>query len=427
MHRNKMNNSAIKHWGILVTNQSDKKSLIRNVISPNREKPSGFEILQGKRGALFSKMELDKLMEEEVKHDKKLLTSHTGQSLQTFSSGERKKALFRYLMKSNPEFLILDNPFDHLDRPTQVEFWDMLVELSDRTHMIQLASRAGDFLPFIGKMGILLPLGIHWAASVDNLRDFTKDLPIDADAKIPSPLESNSYKEEYLIRLRNVNVSYGKKKVLHQINWDIKPGEFWELSGKNGSGKTTILSMITGDNPKGYGQELYLFGKRKGSGESIWDIKKKIGYFTPAMIDRFRGYHSLENMLISGIMDSIGLYIVPNEAQKRLAGEWLELVGMAHLKDRYFHKLSTGEQRLIMCIRAMIKHPLLVILDEPTAGLDDASSELIISLVNKMADESRTSTIFVSHRKEPGLEAENIYQLNIGGQGSTGQLIQKKR
>jgi len=420
-----MNDSGGKHWGILVTNQSDKKSLIRNLISTNREKPSGFGILRDKRGALFSKIELDKLIEEEVRHDKKLLTSHTDQSLQSFSSGERKKALFRYLMKSDPEFLILDNPFDHLDRQTQAELRDMLIELSDRTHMVQLASRASDLLPFIGQIGILVTDGVHWNGAVDSLSDLTRTSGAVTDAKIPSPPESNSYDKEYLIRLKNVDVNYGKKKVLRRINWDIKPGEFWELSGKNGSGKTTILSMITGDNPKGYGQELYLFGKKKGSGESIWEIKKKIGYFTPAMIDRFRGYHSIENMLISGIMDSIGLYIVPTEAQKRLAGEWLELVGMAHLKERYFHHLSTGEQRLIMCIRAMIKHPLLVILDEPTAGLDDASSELIISLVNKMSNESQTSIIFVSHRKEPGLEAKYIYQLSMDAEGSTGMVIRE--
>ncbi len=422
-----MKNSARGHWGILVTNQSDKHTLIGNLMSPNREKPSGFEVLNGKAGALFSKLELDKLIEEEVRHDKKLLTSHTDQSLQSFSSGERKKALFSYLMRQEPDFLILDNPFDHLDRETQQELREMLLELSDSIHMIQLSSRSADFLSFVEQIGLLLADQVDWVTSTDDLSDYvTSSFHGAPDASIPDPLQENTYDKEYLIRLKDVDVSYGEKKILHQINWDIKPGEFWELSGKNGSGKTTILSMITGDNPKGYGQELYLFGKKKGSGESIWDIKKKIGYFTPAMIDRFRGYHSLENMLISGMLDSIGLYVVPSEVQKRLAGEWLTLVGMASLKDRYFHNLSTGEQRLIMCIRAMIKHPLLVILDEPTAGLDDASSELIISLVNKMAQESLTTIIFVSHRKESGLEARYNYQLSMDENGSTGEVILKK-
>lgn len=420
-----MNKSAVTHWGILITNQSDKRSLIRDLMSPDREKPSGFDNLLGKKGALFSKLELDKLIEEEVKHDKKLLTSDTDQSLQSFSSGERKKALFRYLMQSYPDFLILDNPFDHLDRQTQKDLKEMLQELSCRIHIVHLTSRAADFLPYVGQIGILLADGLHWLSSVTDLDALISASRVDMNAKIPAPPESSAYDEEYLVQLKNVDVSYGEKRVLRNISWGIKPGEFWELTGNNGSGKTTILSMITGDNPKGYGQELYLFGKKKGSGESIWDIKKKIGYFTPAMIDRFRGYHSLENMLISGITDSIGLYVIPSEGQKRLAGAWLGLVGMAHLKDHYFHNLSTGQQRLIMCIRAMIKHPLLVILDEPTAGLDDASAQLIISLVNKMSKESMTTIIFVSHRKESGLEAKYIYQLSMDAAGSTGKVIRK--
>ena len=151
--------------------------------------------------------------------------------------------------------------------------------------------------------------------------------------------------------------------------------------------------------------------------------KKRIGYFTPAMIDRFRGYHSLENMLISGILDSIGLYVKPTEAQIRLARQWLDLVELADKKDTYFHDLSLGQQRLIMCIRAMIKHPLLLILDEPTAGLDDASAHTIVSLVNKMAEESHSAIVFVSHRKEPGLNPQFVYQLVMGENGSTAKVV----
>ncbi len=197
------------------------------------------------------------------------------------------------------------------------------------------------------------------------------------------------------------------------------------MAGKNGSGKTTLLSMITGDNPKAYGQNIFLFGTRKGSGESVWDIKKNIGYFTPAMVDRFRGYHSLENMLISGLLDSIGLYIKPSQAQLRVAREWLALLDMEDKKDCYFHDLSLGQQRLIMCVRAMIKHPLLLILDEPTAGLDDASAALVVDLVNKMAAESQTTIVFVSHRKEPELKSHFVYQLELTPEGSVGKVMDK--
>ena len=412
----------IQHWAIFVNNQSKRQAFINDLMSSSQVKAQGFCELHGKRGALFSKMELDKFIEEEARHDNKLLTSHTQQSLESFSSGERKKALFRYLLDSEPEFLVLDDPFDNLDRDSQADLKDLLLELSKDLPMVQILSRQNDLLPFINRYGILEDSVIHWYSHLEEIKKSLRQQREIFTETIPAPLEYSDYGKDYLIQLKDVNISYGDKPILQKINWDIKPGEFWELAGKNGSGKTTILSMITGDNPKGYGQELYLFGQKKGSGESIWDIKKKIGYFTPSMIDRFRGYHSLENMLISGILDSIGLYIIPNEAQIRLARQWLNLIGLADLKDSYFHDLSIGQQRLIMCVRAMIKHPLLLILDEPTAGLDDASASLIIALVNKMAAESDITIIFVSHRKEKDLNPEYTYQLSMGEKGSTGRI-----
>ncbi len=226
-----------------------------------------------------------------------------------------------------------------------------------------------------------------------------------------------------LVELKKVSVSYEGKPILKDIDWKIRPGEFWQLTGRNGSGKTTVLSMITGDNPKGYGQELYLFGRRKGSGESVWEIKRNIGYFTPAMIDRFGGYHPLEHMLISGLTDSIGLYVKPTEAQVRIARQWLQLLGLNRYRNTYFHDLGAGLQRLVMCARAMIKHPLLLILDEPTAGLDDESAALFVSLVNKIGSESQTSIIYVSHREEPGLNPQMVFHLENQGQGSRGWVV----
>ena len=113
---------------------------------------------------------------------------------------------------------------------------------------------------------------------------------------------------ETLVELHSVSVKYGNKQVLSDINWTIRKGEFWQLTGPNGAGKSTLISMITGDNPKAYGQNMILFGRRKGSGETIWDIKRQIGYFTPIMIQQFSRSESVENMIISGLNDSVGLY-----------------------------------------------------------------------------------------------------------------------
>jgi molybdate transport system ATP-binding protein len=409
-----------QHWAVFMDNQSNKQGLIRQLLTDGRP-PQPLEALKGQKGALFSKLALDKFIEEEVRHDYKLLTPSTSQSLLSMSSGERKKALLNYLLETKPDFIILDNPFDNLDQDSQKQLKKVLAKISGYITIIQLISRSADLLPFVTNFSRLDFSQFLVIKDLTNIEHQKRQV---LNRDVPKALKHFNYSHQNLITFKNVSVSYEEKPILKNINWKIKKGEFWELAGKNGSGKTTLLSMVTGDNPKAYGQEIFLFGTRKGSGESVWDIKKNIGYFTPAMVDRFRGYHSLENMLISGLLDSIGLYIKPGEAQLRVAREWLALLNMENKKDSYFHDLSLGQQRLIMCARAMIKHPLLLILDEPTAGLDDASAALVVDLVNKMAAESHTTLVFVSHRKEPELKAPFTYELVCTSEGSVGKVVE---
>jgi len=408
-----------KHWAIFIDNNSNKTKFIQDTLGGKATEKLSF--LNELKGALFSKHAVRKLMDFEDRHDTKTITAKTTQSLKSMSSGEQKKALLNHLLKQDIDYLLLDNPFDNLDVSSQINLSKTLRQKSALTLLIQIISRKSDLLPFISNYGYLKEEHLLF---YDNLNDLPSTNAIEGYLeKIPEAIQPIHYSEESLIHLNGVTVKYVDKIVLKNIEWEIKKGEFWQLIGNNGSGKTTILSMLTGENPKGYGQELFLFGKKKGSGESIWDIKKNIGYFTPSMTDKFGGYHSIEHMLISGINDSVGLYTRPSEAQLRLAKDWLKLLNLWSKKDTLFNELSMGQQRLIMTTRAMIKHPLLLILDEPTAGLDDASAQLLVSLVNKIARESDTATVFVSHRKEAGLKPDKIYQLEMSPSGSTGRIL----
>lgn len=410
--------SIKKHWAVFIDNTSNKSHLIDTIL--RTKAPQGFEELQGHHGFLFSKLALEELIDEEERHGTKVITQGTSQSLKTMSSGEQKKALLKHILSNSPDFIVLDNPFDNLDSDSQTALQQHLTKASHNISIIQLISRKADLLPFINTFSRLkgnvltFYTDAYSAVGVNNSINFAGAIPA-----APKPID---YDDEVLIELQNVSVSYEGKPILKNIDWTIKKGEFWQLSGRNGSGKTTILSMITGENPKGYGQDLYLFGIKKGSGESVWDIKKRIGYFTPAMTDKFTGYHSLEHMLISGLNDSIGLYLKPTEIQLKLAKQWLQLIEMWKLKDVHFHDLTMGQKRLAMCARAMIKHPVLLILDEPTAGLDDQSAGLFVTLVNKFAQESKTAIIFVSHRKEKNLNPDFIYELESTENGSLGKV-----
>ena len=410
---------TLKHWAIFLDNRADKSYLIDLLLQGNL--PELFQSFNSVEGILFSKLAIEHYIDKEERHGTKKLPANTQQSLKSMSSGEQKKALLNHIISSDCDFIILDNPFDNLDTETQSQLIIQLQTLSKNIAMIQLTSRKSDLLPFIDKFAQFE--GTTLTGFDSNKQFFKPSSNNRYRGEIPAPLHPIEFNGDVLIALKNINVAYADKIILKNINWTIKKGDFWELHGKNGSGKTTILSMITGENPKGYGQDLYIFGKKKGSGESVWDIKKKIGYFTPSMTDKFTGYHTVENMMISGLNDSIGLYIAPTEVQLRIARQWLQLIDLWQIKDELFHSLSMGHKRILMCARAMIKHPSLLILDEPTAGLDDSSASLLVELVSTFAKQSETTIIFVSHRKEPGLEPNHIYHLELTEEGSTGRII----
>lgn len=412
---------AIIHYTILIDSKSKTQDLIEQLLKGSFS--SDFLELKGKVGKLFSSSQIAYFLQKEEQHGLKIITKETEQSLLSMSSGERKKALLNYLLKKLPDYLILVNPYDNLDINYQKELMEKLLALASKTVLIQIVSRKEDILPintqFIKLMGNEL---IHYKSKEEFLNDNLKVKTNFSNYEIPTALHSITNLTGNLVKFKEVSVGFNGKPVLLNINWTIKPSEFWHLKGPNGSGKTTLLSMITGDSQKGYEQDLYLFGNKKGGGESVWDIKKHIGYFTPAMTDKFRGYHSLENMMISGLHDSIGLYVKPTENEKMVALEWLELLDLNKKKESYFHQLTTAEKRLLMTARAMIKHPPLLILDEPTAGLDDYNAALFVSLVNKIAKESKTAIIFVSHREEKNLSPNSIFELIPTKNGTIGKI-----
>ena len=299
------------HCAIFIDNRSDKGHLLESLL--DGDPPLGFDALKGLKGVLFSKIALEAFMEEEERHDTKILTEKKAESLKTFSSGEQKKALLRYILGADPDYIVLDNPFDNLDVESQDDLKKRLERIGEST------GPDPGYQPHYGLAAFHHDICTGWKNGnwflSNKTRPFGRWSFNTSSGKIPKALSTPEFSGKVLIELKGVNVAYEGKPILQQIDWVIKKGDFWELRGKNGSGKTTLLSMITGENPKGYGQELFIFGRKKGSGESVWDIKKNIGYFTPSMTDKFTGYHSVEHMVISGLTDSIGLYVQPTEAQ----------------------------------------------------------------------------------------------------------------
>ena len=263
------------HWAVFLSNDADTQSLVQQIINGKAVEP--FTAFNSLKGVLFSPILLNELIEEESRRDYSDVTKNINRELKSLSSGEQKKALLAYVLAQQPDYIILDNPFDNLDKVSQQSLQIMLAEVATHTTFIQLINRKADLLPFI-----------HQAISVEKnnaiviLKDAayyfhqqTKNqTTVIADA-IPQAIHHYHLQSKTLVQFNDVTVSYDDKTIVKNICWTIDAGSFWQLVGPNGSGKTTLLTMITGDNVKGYGKDLQLFGKRKGSGETVWEIKQR--------------------------------------------------------------------------------------------------------------------------------------------------------
>lgn len=405
-----------QHWDILLTNQVNKKKFIDSLLSG--EAKEELAVFNNQKGILFSDISIEKFIEREYQYESVEASPESHRQLRTFSSGERKKEFLKYCISQNPDFIIFDNPFDHLDQASRLALALSLEKLTDTISIIQLVNRTVDLMDFVLNK-VQIKDDSFTLYPISKTENHFKTLNT---AAIPKAHEPGTFHESELIKMDNVSVSYEDRKIIDNISWTINQGEFWQLIGPNGSGKSTILSLITGDNPKGYGQNLFLFGRKKGSGESVWEIKKQIGIYTTSMMDLFQKGHTLEQMILSGFFDSIGLYIEPTTLQKQIVAQWLEAIEMSHLKKKRFIDLSIGQQRVALIVRAVLKHPPLLILDEPVEGLDDENVDLVIQLINTIRQETNVTILYVSHRIESGLAPTSVFELIPSETGSVGKI-----
>lgn len=406
------------HIAVYISNKEDKNQIIERII--NGLLLDDFSNL---KGAIFSEITLNQFIQEEIIHEHFNVVTNTNNSLQKSSEGERKKALLNHLVSQNPEYLIADNVYGNLDTSAQAEMEHTLNQLSLKIPIIQITNRVEDVLFFITEIYQFEDNAFIQIDDVSLLKNNTQSFFVES---LPKYKTSNLKAINPLVTFKNVSVSYGERPILSTINWEIKSGEFWQLLGTNGSGKSTMLSMITGDNPKAFLQDITLFGMKKGSGETVWDIKSNIGYFSSEMLRGFKRLDSIGNMIVSGFFDSVGLYNTPTNEQISIAQQWLYALNMYEIRKQDFLSLSIGHQRLVLIARAMVKQPPLLILDEPTNGLDDNDAQLFVQLVNKIASETNTAILYVSHRQEVGLKPDFVYELTPSENGSIGRLISSK-
>ena len=203
-----------------------------------------------------------------------------------------------------------------------------------------------------------------------------------------------------VICFNHVTIRYGSRTILKDLDWTVRQGEHWALSGQNGSGKSTLLSLVCADNPQGYACDISLFGHQRGSGESIWDIKRRIGYVSPEMHRSYKQNIPAIQIVASGLKDSVGLYMRATNEEKAQCRHWMDVFGIVYLADRNFQQMSSGEQRLVLVARAFVKEPDLLILDEPLHGLDDVNRKMVKDIVDDYCRDPQKTLIYVTHYQE---------------------------
>ena len=342
------------------------------------------------------KEELFELFRIEPMLDKKIIL---------LSSGELRKFQLTKTLLTSPRVLIMDNPFIGLDAPTRELLFTLLERLTKMSsvQIVLILSMMDDVPSFITHVIPVDHLTVYDKIPREEyLIKYRENVVEESFAELQQriadlPYSDTNYSSEEVVKLNKVSIRYGDRTILKELDWTVRRGEKWALSGENGAGKSTLLSLVCADNPQSYACDISLFGRKRGTGESIWEIKKHIGYVSPEMHRAYLKNLPAIEIVASGLHDSIGLYKRPHAEQMSVCEWWMEIFGIAALKDSPFLQLSSGEQRLALLARAFVKDPELLILDEPLHGLDTYNRRRVKKIIEAFCHRRDKTMIMVTH------------------------------
>jgi molybdate transport system ATP-binding protein len=349
------------------------------------------------------------------------------------SNGEACKVLIARALMQAPKLLIFDDPFSGLDSASRDMMRNIIEQLlaAGNFQVLQITSRGDEILE-----GMTHLLCVHdncvivqgpkktilRTPFVGRFLAARKQTPASDHLQFPGNSENSAAEYTTLVEMKDTSVTYNGTPVLRNINWKMKQGEHWAVVGHNGAGKTTLLSLILGDNPQVYANQVTLFDKKRGSGESIWDIKRNIGCVSPELQLYYDRNITCRQVVCSGFFDSVGLYRTCSREQEQLADRWLLALEIEKLAERPFRSLSAGEMRMVLLARALVKNPALLVLDEPCQGLDAEHRFHIIKLLDQLCRQTSVSIIFVTHHfKEMPKAVTHVLRLEQGHIAESGK------
>lgn len=374
-------------WNV---HEQDDVPTVKNIIGDNMSAL--------RETGVYALFELERMLDEKVV---------------ALSSGEMRKLQIALALADSPRVLIIENPFIGLDAASRKMLEGLLARLTADTRLqfIFVVTSPGE-IPhctdsvvavegkcIVGKYSVEQYFALQNAAPTtdEKLRD---TIIAKQNAVLGLPEKTDAYCAGEVLSMNDVSVGYGNRRILKNFSWKVHSGQVWSLEGPNGSGKSTLLGLVCADNLQSYACDMWLFGRKRGTGESIWDIKKRIGYVSPEMHRSYLRNLPVADIVASGLFDSVGLYRKANEQQHEACRFWLDIFGLSSIADSSFLRISGGEQRLALLARAFVKDPDLLILDEPFHGLDAQNKRIAKAVVEAFSRRKGKTVLFVSHYKD---------------------------
>ena len=320
------------------------------------------------------------------------------------SNGETKRLLLAAALIKNPEILLLDHPFTGLDADTREEFNELIKEITVAGTTVIIASGPSEIPGAVSHIAVMQNGKIIHQGERETFKASLFGIEHEVKIDVEKLLQLLAYRQisryEIIASMKNVTIKYNDKIILDSINWEVRQGEKWSLSGPNGAGKSTLLSLINGDNPQAYANDITLFDRRRGSGESIWDINKETGFVSPELYQYFPTDSSTLQVVESGFYDTVGLFRASDPLKAALSLQWMEFMHIGKYANMLFSRVPASIQRLCLLSRALVKNPALLILDEPSQGLDNFQQLFFTRLIDIICHHSNVTLIYVSHYPE---------------------------